>query len=248
MSQVKVNPNGKVALVSGSNRGIGKAIAIELLEQGVSKLYAGARNVETLNELTEKYGERVVPIQLDVTNADSVKKATSTIEDLDILVNNAGIFSVARAFGEDTEQSLVDNLEVNVYGVIKLSNALISLLKKDSETAIVNVSSLAALGSMPMGATYSMSKAALHSLTQAMRGDVLEHNISVIGVYPGPIDTDMTAGLDFEKESPTNTAKSIVNGIINGTEDIYPDGMSEQLGNVYTANPKAVEKQLAQFV
>lgn len=248
MSEVKLNPEGKIALISGANRGIGKAIAIELLERGASKVYAGARNINSLEALTKTYGSRVVPVELDVTKDKSIEAAAQQIEDLDILVNNAGVFAMGSIFSPLANKSLEENLNVNVWGVLKLSNAVIKHLRKDKETAIINIASVAGLGNMPMAATYSISKAAVHSLTQGMRGELVEANTLVMGVYPGPIDTDMAAGISMEKDSPENVAKNIVNGLLEGKEDVFPDVMSVQIGGFYAANPKGVEQQFATFV
>ena len=166
MSKVKLDPKGKVAFVSGANRGIGKAIAIELLERGASTVYAGARNVNSLDELTSKYGERLVPVQLDVTDDASIESAAAKVRNVDILVNNAGVFAVGSVFSDHAESSLKQNLDVNVWGVLKLSRAVAADIKRPNETAVINVSSVAGLGNMPMAATYSVSKAAVHSMTQ----------------------------------------------------------------------------------
>lgn len=246
MSTVKVNPKGKKALVSGANRGIGKAITIELLEQGAT-VYAGARNTASLNDLKTHYGEKLIPLQLDVTDKDSIKTAVANIDDLDILINNAGVLSFGTIFSDNSSETLKQHLDVNVWGLIELSNALIKHLKKESETAIINISSLAGLGNMPVIGTYSVSKAAVHSITQGMRAELSKNNALVIGVYPGPIDTEMTTEMDMEKDSPQNVAKSIIEGLKNGTEDIYPDAMSIQIGPFYASNPKAVEQQFASF-
>ena len=109
----------------------------------------------------------------------------------------------------------------------------------------MNISSLAGLGNMPFGATYSVSKAAVHSITQGIRAEMIPHNTLVVGVYPGPIATDMTQGWDMDKDSPQNVAKSIVDGIENGVEDVFPDVMSSQVGPFYASNPKGVEQQFA---
>ena len=98
-----------------------------------------------------------------------------------------------------------------------------------------------------MAATYSASKAAAHSLTQAMRAEMEPQGVGVFGIYPGPIDTDMAKGFDMEKESPANVAIAVVNGLVDGTEDVYPDPMSQQVGQYYAQNPKAIEKQFANF-
>lgn len=247
MSEIKINPKGKKALVSGSNRGIGKAITIKLLEEGAT-VYAGARNPETLNDLKSKYGDQLIPIQLDVTDESSINAVAEEIKDLDILINNAGVLSFGQIFAEDASQTLKKHFDVNVNGVINLSNAVIKALKKEAPTAIANVSSLAGLGNMPVIGTYSISKAAVHSINQGMRAELINDNVLVMGVYPGPIDTDMTSSMEMDKDSPENVAKNIVEGLINGTEDMFPDTMSQQAGTFYATNPKGVEQQFAEFV
>lgn len=242
-----LDPKGKVAFVSGANRGIGKAIAVELLNRGASKVYAGARKLDSLDEMVSKYGDKLIPVQLDVTDDASIKNAAAKVKHLDILVNNAGVFAVGSVFSDQAEESLNKNLDVNVWGVLKLSRAVADDIKKADETAVVNVSSVTGLGNMPMAATYSMSKAAVHSMTQGMRAELKDNNTLVMGVYPGPIDTDMERDLQMEKDSPENVAKNIVDGLVEGKEDVYPDVMSEQIGAFYATNPKGVEQQFADF-
>ena len=91
MNERRISIEGKVALVSGANRGIGKAITIELLENNIKKVYAGARDVNSLNELKEKYGERLIPIELDVTKDETIENVSKTATDVEILVNNVVI-------------------------------------------------------------------------------------------------------------------------------------------------------------
>ena len=247
MSELKLDPRGKTALVSGANRGIGKAVVIELLENGASKVYAGARNKSTLDTLVAEYGERVVPIELDVTKQDNIDALAGTVENVDILVNNAGVFSIGKIFSDSAESSLKENLDVNVWGVINLTRAFAKDLQKNERTAVVNISSLAGLANMPMASTYSVSKAAVHSLTQGMRAELVDNNALVVGVYPGPIDTDMTAAVEMDKDSPENVAKDIISALKEGTEDVFPDVMSKEAGAFYASNPKGVEQQFATF-
>lgn len=248
MSELHISPEGKVAFVSGSNRGIGKAITIELLEKGAQKIYAGARNLDSLNELKEQYRDRLIPTTLDVTDDTSISTAVENAGDVEILINNAGIFVMGGFFSSDTIENLKKNHEVNVLGLVKLTNSFIGVLKKKKAAAIVNISSVAGLGNMPMAATYSATKATVHSITQGMRGELANDNILVIGVYPGPIDTDMAKNVPMDKESPENVAKDVVQGLIDGKEDVFPDSMSKQIGQTYISDPKSVEKQFGQFV
>ena len=247
MSKLNISPEGKTAFVSGANRGIGKAITIELFEQGAQKIYAGARNLDSLNELKARYRDRLMPTKLDVTDDASIAAAMKIADDVDILINNAGIFITGGFFSSDTIESLNKNHEVNVLGLVKLTNSFISVLKKKKEAAIVNISSITGLANMPMAATYSATKAAVHSITQGMRGELAHDNILVVGVYPGPVDTDMTKNISMDKDAPENVAKVVVQGLIDGEEDIFPDPMSQQIGQIYQSAPKSVENQFGQF-
>jgi NAD(P)-dependent dehydrogenase (short-subunit alcohol dehydrogenase family) len=97
----------------------------------------------------------------------------------------------------------------------------------------------------PIATTYSISKAATHSLTQASRTQLAPHDVYVAGVYPGPIDTDMARELPLEKTSPEATAHAILDGIEARREEIFPDPFSVQLGALYGRDPKALEAQYA---
>jgi len=248
MSEIKLKLEGKIALVSGANRGIGKSIVLALLESGVSKVYAGARNVNSLDGLVVEYGERLVPVELDVTKQSTIDALAKKVGSIDILVNNAGVFSIGKIFSDTANSSLKENFDVNVWGVINLTRAFQKSIQKESQTAVVNISSVAGLANMPMAATYSISKAAVHSITQGIRGELVDNNALVIGVYPGPIDTEMAADLQMEKDTPEKVANAIVNALKEGVEDVFPDVMSVEIGGFYASNPKGVEQQFGTFV
>ncbi len=245
---MNVTIKGKSALVSGANRGIGRAITEALLNNGASKVYAGARKISSLDSLKEKYGERLVSVELDVTKDETIENAAKTANDIDILVNNAGVLVPGNfGFGNFLE-SMRTNFDVNVWGLAKLTDAFYNELKSKDSAAIVSVSSVAGLANMPVASTYSASKAAVHSIVQGLRGELKDSNVLVCGVYPGPIDTDMAKGFEIEKDTPENVAQNVINAIENGVEDIYPDVMSSQLGEAYATNPKAVEIQFSSFL
>ncbi|MFK7772478.1 MAG: SDR family oxidoreductase [Saprospiraceae bacterium] len=245
---MKVSIKGKTALVSGANRGIGKAITETLLDNGAKKVYAGARNVASLNDLKTKYGDRLIAVELDVTKDESIANAASTAGDIDILVNNAGVMSPGNFTNGNMLESMKTNFEVNVWGLTKLTNAFFNQMKKSESAAIVSISSVAGLANMPLISTYSASKAAVHSIVQGLRGELSDSNVLVCGVYPGPIDTDMAKGIEMEKDSPENVARNILQAIEEGVEDVFPDAMSKQVGAGYMASPKAIETQFGGFV
>ena len=240
MLQKQIAIEGKVALVTGSNRGIGKAITIALVENGAKKVYAGARNSESLQELKAKYGDRLIPVQLDVTKDESIANAAQMTTDVDILINNAGILAHGNFSDGNILESLKTNLEVNLWGLVKVTNAFFSGMKQRNSGAIVTISSVAGLLNVPSVLAYSISKAAVHSVVQGLREELSKSNILVSGVYPGPVETDMTKGLEIEMESSENVAKLIIQGIRKGEEDIFPDALSQQFRQSYYASSKAV--------
>lgn len=247
MSHIKISPENKVVFISGANRGIGKAIALEVLDNGAKKVYAGTRNLEALHDLKQNYGDKLIPVHLDVTNDTSIAEAVAIANDVEVLFNNAGVFQMGGFFSENALKGLKVNLDVNVWGVVKLTQAFIHTLKQKELAAIVNLSSVVGLASIPTLATYSATKATVHSITQGMRGELAQENILVMGVYPGAIDTDMNKGIPMEKESPANVAKEIIQALRAGQEDVFPDPMSKQVGQGYLSDPKSLERDFRQF-
>jgi short-subunit dehydrogenase len=138
---------------------------------------------------------------------------------------------------------------VNYFGTLQVIRAFEPVIEKHGAGAIVNVLSMAALAGVPAIGGYSASKAALSSATQSLRYELSKKKISVHGVFPGPIETDMTKGMEFQmkKADVKETAKNVVRGLLEDQEDIYPDEMSVQLSKVWAKDPKSIEKQLAEF-
>ncbi len=242
-----ISIKNKTVFVSGANRGIGKAIVEEFINQGAKKVFLGVRNTSNTKELEEKYGNRVQSVQLDVTDANSINNLPSSLSEVDILINNAGVLVNGTVESEGFEESLQQNLEVNTYGVIRLTNKFLPTLKEKSEAAILTIGSLVSLGSMPMLGTYSISKAAVQSVIQAYRAHLSDHNILVSGIYPGPIETDMTDGFEMDMDSTENVAKAIAHGLEEGQEYIFPDKMSVEAGSLFLTAPLEVEKMFAEF-
>jgi len=239
--------SGKTALVTGANRGIGEAIVDALVAAGAQKVYAAARNISELDALVNRHGSRIVPLQLDVTNARQIAAAAATATDVDLLVNNAGI--VGFHGGDFTDPKWIEGgrqeMEVNFLGTFAVTQAFAPVLAKNGGGAIANLNSVASFVSFPILAAYSASKAATHSLTQVTRAMLREQNTLVFGVYPGPIDTRMAEPLTLEKASPVDTARAIVAGIIAGHEEIFPDKVSQGAGPAFFADPKGLERQVA---
>jgi NAD(P)-dependent dehydrogenase (short-subunit alcohol dehydrogenase family) len=239
--------DGRVALVTGANRGIGRALVDALLERGARKVYAGARKTETLAGLAAESGGRAVPLRLDITHEAEVRQAVTLANDVDLVINNAAV--LGHVFGGFEDQVWLDvarqEYETNVLGSLRVSQAFAPVLARQGGGAIVNVSSVAGLVGMPGVLTYSMAKAALHSLTQSTRQMLRGQSTFVAGVYPGPVDTDMAADFTFAKVSPASVAHAILDGLELGLEEIYPDPMAAEYGKAYAVNPKDLEGRIA---
>lgn len=234
---------GKTLFISGTNRGIGKALDEEALKLPVAKVYAAARSISSLPDFGD---DRVVPVELDVTNADQVLAAAALAGDTDVLVNNAGTLAFASiAAGEISK--IENDIAVNFIGLVRMVQAFVPILESKSESAVVTLSSIAGLAGMAGVGGYAASKSAVHSATQSLRAELKPKNISVFGVYPGPIDTEMAKEFTFPKTAADVTAAAILKGIEEGTEDIFPDPMSIQIGTLFFSDPKGLERQFASF-
>jgi NAD(P)-dependent dehydrogenase (short-subunit alcohol dehydrogenase family) len=209
-----------VALVTGANRGLGRAIALELLARGAHTVYAGVRDpkVELPAGLT--------PIKLDVTRAEDVAAAAAALGDVNILVNNAGIARLMGFLEPGTLDTTRELFETNFYGPIRMSQAFAPILKRNGGGAIVNVLSVASWVTPPAIAAYSASKSAAWGFTNALRIQLREQGTQVVGLHVGYMDTDMTAGFDLNKVAPAQVAALTVDGIESGAEEVLADDVT----------------------
>ncbi len=233
-----------VSIVTGANRGLGRELVIALLKAGAGKVYAGARDPESLTSTTALDPLRVIPLRIDVTNAAGIAELSRQAPDVNLLINNAGVMSVGGIL--DIALETIDHdLEVNYLGPLRMTRAFVPVIESNGGGAIVNILTIIALASFPGFAAYNASKAAAWSMTQSLRASVASRRIAVHGVFPGGIDTDMLAGIDVPKTASVEVATAIVGGIEAGQEDIFPDAMSAQVYAAWRQDHKAVERQLA---
>ena len=236
---------GKVILITGANRGIGKALASKALELGAKKVYATSRDASKLSAVKAFDSARVVAFALDVTDQQQVSAAAQTASDVEIIINNAGMGTGAQLMADDVVEKSKLEMEANFYGPMRMGMAFAPILKDNGGGAIANVLSVAGLVNFPFAPTYSTSKAAGHSLTQGQRAVLAAQNTLVCGIYPGPIDTDMTAGMTIEKGTTEEVAVAVFEGLAQGTEEIFPDNMARALAHGMEADAKAMEKSIA---
>jgi len=234
--------HGTIALVTGANRGLGKALVGALLAAGATKVYAGARDERQIEA-----DSRIEPVRLDVTNPEQVAAAARRAADVTLLVNNAGKLSSFNVLSASTAD-LESDFGVQVHGTLSVIRAFVPVLARgDGGATIVNVLSLASLASVPTMGGYSASKAAAYSITQALRPELAKRSIRVLAALPGPIDTDMVKDLQLPKASASDVAERIVDGIVRGDEEIFPDQLSRQMGALWLHDPKAYERAVAAF-
>jgi len=234
------------AFVTGANRGIGLALINILLKKGVGKVYASAREQRGLNVLADLNNPKVIPITLDITDAAQVAHAATQAKDAQLLINNAGTINFGSIL-EAPDEDLRANMETNYYGTLNVTRAFAPVIAGNGGGAIVNQLSIVALASMPGLAAYNASKAAAWSMTQSIRANLSSQNIAVHGVYPGPVDTDMTSALNIPKAHPSDVALAILNGVEAGVEDIFPDDTSRGAYEAWRQDHKAIEAQFAQM-
>ncbi|MEO6595874.1 MAG: SDR family oxidoreductase [Planctomycetota bacterium] len=233
-----------ITLITGAGRknGIGKGIVDALLAAGAKKVYVAVRDTKTAAPLYADHGGRLRVIELDVTQKGRAESLAKELTDVNLLIHNAGLFTGAGALGSEADQRR--EFEVNVFGPLALTRAFAPVLKHNGGGAIAILNSVASHFSFPLGGSYSASKAALHSFTQALRRELASQRTHVLGVYPGPIDTDMAEEIDTPKTSPADVGRAIVAALQKGEEDLLPDATGEQMYGNFREDPKAFERYL----
>jgi len=242
-----MNIENSVIFITGANRGIGKAYVEAFLAAGAAKIYLGVRKPESVSEMVAQNSDRLIPLKLDVTNESDIKAAAEEAQDITILVNNAGILFFDDVHSADAIDHARKQMEVNYFGVLAMTQAFAPILKANGGGVIVNLSSIVGHVTMPAITTYCASKYAVQSLILASRASLAAQGTQVIGVYPGPIDTDMAHDLEMDKFPPEQVAKETLKAIESSTEDVFTDPFSQSLYQQFRTDPKAVEAQMKEM-
>ncbi|MDX2211773.1 MAG: SDR family oxidoreductase [Oculatellaceae cyanobacterium bins.114] len=240
-----MNIQGSVAFVTGANRGIGKAYIEALVQAGAHRIYAAARSIDTLGDVVAIAPDRVVPIALDVTDADQVSAVAQTAQDVTLLINNAGVLGAGGLFTDKSVETAQWEMTTNYFGTLSMIRAFAPILRQNGGGAIVNLLSIASVVNVPVFSSYSASKAALYSLTQGARAELAQQGTQVVGVFPGPVDTAMSEAVPLDKIAPIEVANATLQAIAQGLEEVYPDAVSQSVFADLQAPLKAVEKQFA---
>ena len=232
---------GSVALVTGANRGLGKAFTDALLARGAAKVYAGTRSASSV-AAPEDSDARLVPVQLDVTSAADIGAVAARCSDVTLLINNAGILLASPMLKADSDAAMRQEMEVNVYGLLGMTKAFAPILGKNGGGAIVNMLSVVSWFTVPFTATYCASKHAALVVSDATRIELRRQKTQVVGVYAGYIDTDMAAAIDQPKTPPRQIADRALDGVEKRQDHVHADARSEEVWRTTRENPQQLAK------
>lgn len=228
-----ISIKNKVALVTGANRGIGKVIVESFIKHGAKKVYLAVRDTDSTKELEEKYGNNVTTLKGDLSDTKSIQALANQSKDVEIVVNNAGIGTPNPTISDNVEDELQKQLDVNVFGFLRIANAFAETLIAH-KGALVQMNSVASIKNFPHLSTYSASKAASYSLTQGLRADLGEKGVRILSVHPGPIDTKMAEEAGFDNpSSPETVSEGIIEALKAGDFHLFPDEMAKKIEQAY---------------
>jgi NAD(P)-dependent dehydrogenase (short-subunit alcohol dehydrogenase family) len=214
---------GSVALVTGANRGLGRALAEHLLDRGAKTVYAAARNPASITD------PRLTPVALDVTDPDAVAAAAERLTDVTLVVNNAGVSGAGSLVGSPDLAGARAEFETNFWGPVRVTRAFAPVLAANGGGALVNVLSVLSWVALPTTGAYSASKAAAWSLTASARNELRDQGTLVVGVHMGYLDTDMAAHVPGPKLAPGELAGQILDAVEAGREEVLGDELTRQV-------------------
>jgi NAD(P)-dependent dehydrogenase (short-subunit alcohol dehydrogenase family) len=212
-----VQINGAVALVTGANRGLGRAFARELVSRGAAKVYGAARDPAAVTD------PGVVPVGLDITDPDQVARVASQCADVGLLVNNAGVLKYSTFINAPDLSAARQEMETNYFGTLRMCRAFAPVLAANGGGAIVNMLSITSFYTNPLNPSYGASKAAAWSLTNGVRLELHHQGTLVVAVHSGFIDTDMAALVDLPKISPESVARQAFDAVEAGQIEVLAD-------------------------
>ncbi len=223
----------KVALVTGANRGIGRAIVESLVAHGIKKVYMAVRNPESTTDLAQKFGDKLLAVAVDIGDANSIKSLAAVASDVQLVVNNAGVLKMTNPLSAEFESDFNYELSVNTLGLVRMARAFSPILEANGGGAFVQLNSIASITNFTDLTSYCASKAAAYSITQGLRDMWKEKNIKVLSVHPGPIDTDMARGAGFEGHPVEQVSEGIVAALARGDFHLFPDETAAEVGVAY---------------
>ncbi len=235
MSDPNCEIAGKVVLVTGANGGIGRTLATAFRK-------AGAAEVLEIGGLGAPEGMT----KLDVTNRSAVEALAASLgARVDILVNNAGFNGNSGALAAAEDRNARQEMEVNYFGLLNMIRAFSPAMRQRQQGVIVNMLSILSHVNLPMLGSYCASKAAALSLTEAARAELAPYGVRVCAIFPGAVDTRMSAHIPPPKLAPAQLADAVMKALLDGLEDIFPGAAAAGLHAAMRVDRKAVEKEMA---
>ncbi|WP_193044619.1 SDR family oxidoreductase [Mycolicibacterium baixiangningiae] len=205
-----------VALVSGANRGLGRRFAEQLVAQG-AKVYAGARRPETVDL------PGVIPVQLDITDAGSIRRAAEFAADVNVVINNAGVSTQSTLLDGSLDDIRLE-METHYFGTLQVIRAFAPIVEGNGGGAILNVLSILSWAHPPTSGAYAAAKAAGWAMTDAVRTELAPRGIHVAALHVGYMDTDMVPYIPADqKTDPGVVAKLALDGLFAGEDEILGD-------------------------
>ena len=207
---------GSVALVTGANRGLGRAYARELVRRGAAKVYGAARQPAQVTE------PGVTPVALDITDPERVARVAAECGDVSLLVNNAGVMTSSPFFEAPTMDGARQEIETNYLGTLAMCRAFAPVLAANGGGALVNMLSVTSFLTNPENGSYGASKAAEWSLTNGARIELAGQGTLVVGVHAGFIDTEMVTELarGLPKLDPLAVVRQVFDAVEAGQIEV----------------------------
>lgn len=240
--------DGSVALVTGANRGIGRAYVEALLARGAAKVYAAARDPSSVADLVEDGDGRVVALALDVTDERQVAAAAKNAADVTLLVNNAGFAGRSSAYTTLDLGAARQEMEVNYFGMLALTQAFAPILKASGGGTVVNVLSFLSLVTLPFAATYSASKAAGLAVTRSLRAELAGQGTTVVAVMPVQVETEMGRNLPEPRLSTAEVVDETLDAVVQGLDEVFPGELTRQNARAFAADPRAAQARMSTMI
>ncbi len=241
-----MNISGAIALVTGGNRGIGEGFVQELLEAGAAKVYVGTRTLENAAELCASAPDKLVSVELDVSNPEHIEAAANECSDVNLLVNNAGVFNHQSLLNAPDMQAMRNEIEVNYLAPVAMTRAFAPIIEANGGGAVINVLSAGGIVSVPEMGGYSPSKFAARAASNCLRAELAPKGIHVASLIVGSVKTRMAEHVKGVLQAePRDIAKAGIFAAANKIDEHDTDPHAIGIRAALARDPAGLAKMLA---